>query len=136
MLIADVLKIYKSTCENKNITLTVDVDKLNNIKNDLGILTVIIRNLISNAIKFTSEDGCITISSSKKELVIVDNGIGMTPEMLNAILNQNYSTRRGTANEKGAGVGLQLVMNLVEKIDCGLFISSEVSKGTTVRIVF
>lgn len=136
VLLTDVLKIYKSTSENKNITFKIDADKLTNVKKDLGILTVIVRNLISNAIKFTSENGCITISSSQKELLIADNGIGMTPEMLNAILDHNYSTRMGTANEKGAGVGLQLVMNLVEKIDCRLFISSEVSKGTTVRIVF
>lgn len=136
LLITDVLKIYKLAYENKNITFAIDVDKLINVEKDLGILTVIMRNLISNAIKFCSEYGRITISSSEKELVISDNGIGMTREMLYAILDRNYSTRRGTANEKGVGVGLQLVMNLVKKIDCRLFISSEVSKGTTVRIVF
>lgn len=136
VLITDVLKIYKSTWENKNITFRIDVNKLKYVKKDLGILTVIIRNLISNAIKFTSENGCITISSSENELVIADNGIGMTPIMLDAILDHNYSARRGTANEKGAGIGLQLVMNLIEKIHCRLFISSEVSKGTIVRIIF
>jgi signal transduction histidine kinase len=136
VLLNDVLKGCKSTFENKNITFTVDVGRLNNIHNDLGILTVILRNLISNAIKFTSENGCISISASSNDLIITDNGIGMTSEMVEAILDRNYSTRRGTANEKGVGIGLQLVMNLVEKINCKLFISSEVSKGTTVRIFF
>lgn len=136
VLITDVLKIYKSTYENKNITFTIDVEKLNYVNSDLGILTVILRNLISNAIKFTSENGRIAITSTENELIIADNGIGMTQEMLDAISDHNYSTRRGTANEKGVGVGLQLVMNLVEKIECKLLISSEVLKGTTVRIVF
>jgi len=135
-LINDVLKVYKSTYENKGIAVTVDIEKIGSIENDLEILTIIVRNLISNAIKFTSKNGLIAISAEENELIITDSGVGMTEEMVDSILDLNYSTRRGTDNEKGVGIGLQLALSLAEKINCRLVINSEVSKGTSVSILF
>lgn len=135
-IIESVLKVYKSAYENKNINVIVDVNNLKPINSDAEILTVIVRNIISNAIKFTPKDGSICISSTDCKLVIRDSGIGMTSEMVNAILENNYLTTRGTDNEKGIGVGLQLVLNLAEKIDCRLEIESEVTLGTSVAVIF
>jgi signal transduction histidine kinase len=77
------------------------------------MMETIYRNLISNAIKFTEKGGTITISSGKEDgkvfFRITDEGIGMTPEQINKVQNNGGYTRRGTNNEKGAGMGLTLV---------------------------
>ncbi|WP_347049201.1 sensor histidine kinase [Flavobacterium olei] len=136
VLLEGVLKVYKCIYEKKNIKITCNVKKLVDIKCDTEILTVIVRNLISNAIKFSHQGGLISINATARELVVSDNGIGMTGDMVDGIMDNNYKTTRGTANEKGIGVGLQLVLNLAEKINCRLLISSAISKGTSVKLVF
>jgi|GEM_PF-907674 len=136
VLLNSVLKIYKYALEGKNLTVTAAVEKLNNIENDYEVLTIIIRNLISNAIKFTPKNGLIFIDATEDTLTISDNGIGMTQDMADAVLRRGYESRRGTCNEKGIGLGLQLVMSLAEKINCDIKIKSEVAKGTAVTIVF
>ncbi|MBZ4033738.1 HAMP domain-containing histidine kinase [Flavobacterium sp. 17A] len=136
LILENVLKIYKSALESKNIQIFIEVNELGNLFIDAEILTIIVRNLISNSIKFTPKDGTIFISATANKLIIKDNGIGMTPEMIALILENNYFTRRGTANEKGIGVGLQLVQNLAEKINCKLQIESEANRGTTIAIIF
>ncbi|RZJ49088.1 MAG: HAMP domain-containing histidine kinase [Flavobacterium sp.] len=135
-IIEAVVKVYKSAYESKNIDIIVDVENLKNINGDAEILTIIVRNIISNAIKFTPKDGSISILGTENKLVITDSGIGMTTEMVDAILDNNYLTTRGTNNEKGVGIGLQLVLNLAEKINCELVIESEVTLGTSVAIIF
>ncbi|MCY1248727.1 hypothetical protein D9M72_621890 [compost metagenome] len=60
----------------------------------------------------------------------------MSQEMIEDILRNTNSSRRGTNNEQGTGVGLQLVVNLAEKINCSLAIVSEESKGTEIRLTF
>lgn len=136
VLISGVLKVYKSSYENKSITVTVKTEKLNGIRSDVEILTVILRNIISNAIKFTPKDGHISITAEENVLIISDSGIGMNQQMVDSILNHNYKTRRGTENEKGIGVGLQLVQNLVSKINCSIEIKSDIASGTAVRLYF
>jgi K+-sensing histidine kinase KdpD len=135
-LLKSILAIYKSSYENKNITIAFDVSHLQNIVADVEVVTIIIRNLLSNAIKFTPQNGYISIESNENELIIKDNGIGMSQEMIHDILHNNNSSRKGTDNEKGTGIGLQLVVNLAEKCDCKLSIESQEKLGTTMRITF
>lgn len=135
-LISNVLEIHKTSYESKNITINVVLEDEPKINSDLEIVTVIVRNIISNAIKFTHQNGKITIQSTQNELTVADNGIGMTPAMIDNILSHNYATRRGTNNEIGIGMGLQLVLNLAEKINCNVLIESELSKGTSIRLIF
>ena len=135
-LLKSILAIYKSSYENKNIAISVDVSYLKNIVADVEVITIIIRNLLSNAIKFTPQNGQISIESTENELIIKDSGIGMSPEMIHDILHNNNSSRKGTDNEKGTGIGLQLVVNLAEKCNCKLNIESQEKIGTTMRIKF
>lgn len=135
-LIASILPIYKSSYEGKNITVNFDVSNLKPIDSDDEVLIIIIRNLLSNAIKFTPENGQISFQSTLNELIIKDSGIGMSDELINSILNNNNTSRAGTNNEHGAGIGLQLVVNLAEKINCKLQIESEESIGTQIKIKF
>jgi len=135
-LLKSILAIYKSSYENKNIAISVDVSQLKTIIADVEVVTIIIRNLLSNAIKFTPQSGQISIESTENELIINDNGIGMSPETIQDILHNNNFSRKGTDNEKGTGIGLQLVVNLAEKCNCKLSIESQENMGTTMRITF
>jgi len=135
-LLKSILAIYKTSYENKNIAISVDVSYLKNIVADAEVITIIIRNLLSNAIKFTPQNGKISIESNENELIIRDNGIGISEKMIHDILHNNNASRKGTDNEKGAGIGLQLVVNLAEKCQCKLSIESQEKVGTTMRIAF
>lgn len=135
-LLKSILAIYRSSYEAKNIKVSVDVSHLQNIIGDIEVFTIIIRNIFSNAIKFTPQNGQISIESSDNELIIKDNGIGMSEVTISDILNNNNNSRKGTDNEKGTGIGLQLVVNLAEKCNCKLNIESQEKIGTTMRITF
>ena len=136
VLITAVLEIHKNAYKSKNITIKVVLDATHKIHSDLEIATVIVRNIISNAIKFTPENGTITIEFHQNQLTITDNGIGMTAAMIDDILNNNYASTRGTNNEIGMGMGLQLVMNLAKIINCEIKITSEPSHGTAITLSF
>jgi len=136
ILIDSVLDVYKSSYQNKNITFTKEISTLKPITSDLEIVTIIIRNLISNAIKFTPQNGIIAITSSATELQLSDSGIGISEELINDIMSNRSSSRSGTNGEKGSGIGLQLVVNLAEKINCKFTIESPGQKGTIAKIAF
>ena len=103
---------------------------------DSNTINLVIRNLITNAIKFTNDGGEIVLASEEKgnELVvsIKDNGIGMTEDITKKLFDKvnPYSTR-GTANEKGTGLGLILCKEFVEKNGGRIWVESTVDKGST-----
>lgn len=135
-VIYGVLEIHKNATKSKNITVCLTLESFQEIISDQEIITIIVRNIVSNAIKFTPENGKISIKFSQNVLSISDTGVGMSPEMIDSIWNNNYITNRGTNNEIGIGMGLQLVMQLAEKINCTLTIDSEINKGTTISLIF
>jgi signal transduction histidine kinase len=103
---------------------------------DKNMANLIFRNLILNAIKFTEEGGNISIRSSAQgallRISVEDNGVGIRPEVQKIIFEKTsgYSTR-GTANEKGTGLGLILCKEFVERNGGSIWVESEVGKGTT-----
>jgi signal transduction histidine kinase len=106
---------------------------------DKIMFETIIRNLISNAVKFSNTGGHIIIEADVNDgmlhLKITDHGIGMNQEQLEK-LNQNGGfTRRGTANEKGAGIGLTLVKEFTSLHGGRLQIESLPEKGSSFEIV-
>lgn len=135
-LIFGILEIYKNPYKAKNITVELSLDSSETVVSDREIVTIIIRNIISNAIKFTPVNGTISIKLEKNILVITDTGIGMSEEMISNIWNHNYISNRGTNDEKGIGMGLQLVLQLVKKINCELAIESKLNEGTSIRLAF
>ena len=135
-LITAILENHKNTYKSKNITFKVTIDDFSKINSDTEIATIIIRNIVSNAIKFTPQNGIIKIKFSQNELIISDNGIGMTAAMIDDIWNNNNISRRGTENELGMGMGLQLTLNLARKINCKVTIESQQLQGTVFRLLF
>lgn len=135
-IIQSILSIYKSDCKTKNITVNLALDAEGNLFSDMEIVTIIARSMITNAIKFTPINGEITIHFNDNVLTVSDNGIGMSDEMINTILNNNYRSTRGTNNEIGMGMGMQLAQNLADKIEARITIQSQLQKGTTISLIF
>ena len=99
----------------------------------------VIRNIISNAIKFTPISGSITIkinqTGTELQISIQDTGIGMSDEVIKTIFerNQHFSSS-GTANEQGTGLGLMLVKDFVKKNNGQIMVNSSIGQGTIFTI--
>lgn len=107
------------------------------VLSDKSILSTVIRNIVSNAIKFTPKNGSINISAVNKnrftEIIIKDNGIGIPPENINTLFNVSEKTStHGTEGETGTGLGLVLCKEFVELQKGSIRVESEVGKGTSV----
>jgi signal transduction histidine kinase len=131
----DVIDLLSSTAKTKNITIVNNIEKEVIISADENMLRSIISNLISNALKFTNDGGSVTISSksigSSYEITVSDTGIGMKENDIATIFNiDKLHTTLGTAGEKGTGLGLALVKEMVEKHNGNISVISEVGKGT------
>ncbi len=106
---------------------------------DRNITDTIIRNLMSNAIKFSHTGTFVNIAAAAANEVInisiTDYGQGMTPEQIADIYNLKGNTTFGTHSEKGSGLGLLLAQQLLQKQGCQLTISSKPDEGTTMSFV-
>jgi signal transduction histidine kinase len=123
----------------KNITLEHQIDASSQMFADKEQLTLVLRNLLTNAIKFTEQEGKVTVygscSQGKSILKISDTGVGMSTEQLNNLfsLEHNQSTK-GTAGEKGTGLGLILCKEFIEKNGGELLVESQEGVGTTFTV--
>ena len=134
-LVEQSISLLRQDADNKKINIEIVIEENLKFKSDQDILQTIIRNVLSNSIKFTKEDGKIilTIFSSDKKLSILvkDSGVGMTEiEVKNLFeLNEGF-TKKGTKNETGTGIGLVIVKELVNKLNGDIEVKSEVNVGT------
>ena len=129
------LEGLKNSADRKNITLANGTSSEINFTADEKMLSTVLRNLISNAIKFTPKDGKINIEACRKvdhvEVSISDTGIGMEKETIDKLFKIETSfTSRGTENEKGTGLGLLLCKDFVEKHGGIIWVDSEKGKGS------
>lgn len=136
-VVHEAMGIFEGMAFAKNIMFTY-VCKFDNfyIIADRNSLLTILRNLISNAIKFTERNGAITIMAYKSDkeviLKVSDTGVGMPEEKLNTlfIIDENKSTW-GTEREKGLGIGLSLVYDFVQMCHGTIEVESKEGVGTT-----
>jgi len=137
---------------NKNIELVhslsnkKQIDLYNRVPEDLSIYTdlnatgIILRNLLTNAIKFTPKKGVIEVyatnvedtGKSMVEIGVKDNGIGMSQDIIDNlfVINEKSNSRRGTENEEGTGLGLIICKEIIERQGSSLQIESEEGKGS------
>jgi two-component system, sensor histidine kinase and response regulator len=130
------INLLQAVAQNKQIDLKVGVDPDTEVYADRNMLNSVLRNLISNAIKFTSRGGHIEIEAQpvngEVKVSVRDNGIGMNEKNLSQLFRlDTYHTTLGTANEKGNGLGLILCKEFVEKNGGTIGVESEEGKGTT-----
>lgn len=124
------------TANNKEIKLLYDIPESLNVTADPNMFLTILRNLVSNAIKFTPKNGEVKISASKNEhdyivIEVSDNGIGMSPNTINNLFKiDTSSNRRGTDGEPSTGLGLIICKEFVETHGGALWVESEEGKGS------
>ena len=133
--------MLNQSAQSKTIKLTNQIKKDVCVYADKDMLSTVIRNLISNAIKFTHKGGDITIDSSfikdKKnqrftEISIIDNGVRISKETQSKLFDISESTStRGTDNESGTGLGLMLCKEFVEKHKGKIRVESKIEKGSS-----
>jgi len=119
-IIKDVVDLLSPSAAQKEITIDVKAEKSWSVFADIDTLTLVLRNLLSNSIKFTPHKGTITITvqnlGTQIEIEIADNGIGMEKDVVENMFKINsFTTTRGTSNEKGSGLGLVLCKDFIEK---------------------
>lgn len=135
-LIEENIELLESTAQNKNIKIYYELDKDIFAFADKNMLNTILRNLISNAIKYTKLGGHINISSYCDhkicEISISDSGIGINEQNIGKIfkIDESFSTP-GTERERGTGLGLILCKEFVEKNKGEIWVKSEPDKGST-----
>lgn len=139
------LDMYSVQAVQKNVKFTVtNNDGKDQVPFPKNKLLQIVGNLVSNAIKFTPDEGAVNVAldlqenETVKELIIIvnDTGVGMSVEKIDEILNGNANSTLGTGGEKGFGFGLALVKHLIDKINGSISIDSDQNQGTkfTVRL--
>ncbi len=134
--IISTIKLFKQSSERKNIKIEYNSGNDIKIFADKDMTETILRNLLNNAIKFSFENGTINISSQTKdgmaEIYIQDFGTGISEATKEVLFDKNkIITTRGTKNEKGTGVGLDLCKEFAEKNNGRLWFESEERKGST-----
>jgi len=134
-LINEVLYLTRQISILKNIDLQIEINSDENIFVDKEMIKTVLRNLVTNAIKFTNAQGKITIETQNKDknllFIISDSGIGIEPEHIENIFKLGSKlSKNGTANEKGTGLGLILCKEFIEKNGGTIWVESEIKKGS------
>jgi two-component system sensor histidine kinase/response regulator len=131
------IDLFRPQSEQKQIRLTNLIEQEVTVYADKSMVETIIRNLLSNALKFSSADDTIEISAKQTdklvEVVITDTGVGIDPKIMSKLFDKTPYTHVGTAGEHGTGLGLGLCKEFVEKSGGDIWVESEVGKGTTFR---
>ncbi len=139
-IIDNIISLMTPLAQKKEISLVKNINSNINIVADVNMLNTVIRNIVSNSIKFTETNGNITVGAKNFdnyiEVFIEDSGIGISPENISKLfhIDSNISTL-GTSNEKGTGIGLILCKEFIEKHNGKIWVESEVGKGTKFTFV-
>ena len=136
IIVRNCIDLLKLSAENKNIQVVNNITNQIFAKIDTNYVTTILRNLISNAIKFTNEKGKVEINAkineSEIEISISDTGIGMSDNTLEKLfrIDEKVATS-GTSGEKGTGLGLILCKEFIQHNNGRFWVQSEPGKGAT-----
>lgn len=138
-LIHEVLKLNSMESEAKEIDVTSTVDKETTVYADRTMITVVVRNLISNAIKFTSQGGFVLLSANTTgdfvELSVADNGIGIPKDAVEKLFRSDvHYTTKGTNRERGSGLGLILCREFIARNSGKIRVDSEEGNGSTFTV--
>jgi len=134
--IQEITLMFEDIAGQKGIVIKKELPLNAIVFADQAMINTVLRNLISNAVKFTKPGGEIIVSvNEEKDKLMVsvkDNGIGIPKEVIGKLfrIDENYSTR-GTANEAGTGLGLILCKEFIEKHEEKIWVESEEGNGST-----
>jgi len=131
----DIFEILNSNVNAKNITINYSAPDEINVYADIDMLKAVLRNLVSNAIKFTNNGGAININAEENSgnvtISVSDNGIGIKPNDLTKLFDiSQVHTTTGTLEETGTGLELLICKEFVEKLQGKIWVESKVGKGS------
>ncbi len=137
-LIEEELAVLRKSAEQKDIELKICIPDKLTVTADKDMLKTVLRNLISNAVKFTPKNGEIelyaTPDDQQIEIAVCDNGTGMTQKAVDKLFKLDIiNSTPGTENEKGTGLGLMLCSDFVKKHGGKIWAESEPGKGSTFK---
>ncbi|HAL82434.1 MAG TPA: hypothetical protein DCO83_09495 [Mucilaginibacter sp.] len=134
-IVANKIQNYNEQAGNKGITLIDNVPAATVVLGDPNSVRIVIRNLITNAIKFSKQNDTISINARQLEdnnilFSIKDTGVGMSEMQLNKLFKSKVDSGTGTNNESGTGMGLLFCKDLIEKCNGKIWAQSEPGQGT------
>lgn len=138
LVVEENIDFVKSIAAYRNIELISQIEENTFIKADKDLLNTVLRNLISNSLKYTSENGEIIISSivdeEYVEISVKDSGIGISPKNLKKLFREDLQfTTLGISQEKGSGIGLILCKEFVAKNGGKIWVESKEGEGTNFK---
>jgi signal transduction histidine kinase len=140
-ILLDILARYSDKIKNKKLNITTNFSKDYSINSDNYLVTIIVSNLVSNAIKYTNNEGEISLllfdSGNSIQFTIIDNGIGIATSDVAKVFQSFYrSDSSNHATIKGTGLGLSIVKRLCDLLKIEITIESELQVGTIINLSF
>lgn len=132
-IVKKAVKSYASVFIYKKIKLNLEEMDAKVLTDEKWLLFVI-KQILSNALKYTNEGEISIFVEEEKTLVIKDTGIGISKEDIPRIFERGFTGYNGRMNKKSTGIGLYLCKKVLDKLSHKIYIRSEVGKGTTVKI--
>lgn len=133
-ILENVLGLFNASIHNKDLKIRANIESGLKIKADKNMIMLVIRNLISNAIKFCKKGDSIELIASTEgnnfRFTIIDTGVGVKKEDIPKLfISNSYYSTKGTANEPGTGLGLHLCRDFIQKHKGDIWCESEYGKG-------
>lgn len=140
-MIIEIIEMFGIIAENKKIAIVDEIGNEFQIEADIQMTKAIMRNIISNAIKFTEKEGKIIIRvycyNENNIIEVEDNGIGISEERIEKLFKiSEISSTKGTDGEKGTGLGLVMCREFMDKQGGKIEIESKIGKGTKLKMFF
>jgi|GEM_PF-6061437 len=137
-VVDDVFSLLNNNALAKGLFLKSRIDASITMLFNSSIITFILRNLVNNAVKYTSKGG-ITVSATAAagmiSIEVSDTGVGMTPDQLEKYTTGGLSSVPGTENEKGSGMGVMLINEFILQLNGTLLAESVLGEGTRVTVM-
>lgn len=134
-VVENIFSLLNITAMSKGVSLINKIPQETKLFGDLNMVTSIINNLVTNAIKFTNAGGSVIVQAQELdgfvELAVVDDGVGMGENVLEKIFKLNkHITNNGTENEVGSGLGLVITKDLIKRNGGEIWVKSRKGSGT------
>ena len=136
LLVKEAIKMTDAQASFKKVEVQFEVHKPIYVKVDRNMILSVIRNLVSNAIKFSGAHSVVDVSLAERSddilVSVKDSGVGMTEEECNALFSGNSLHKKlGTQGEKGVGMGLKICKDFVDVHDGSIWVNSRPGEGST-----
>lgn len=140
-LLLDTVSRFSNQLKEKNISIKTSLEQDCVIMSDSYLISIVFNNLISNAIKYSKNDGKIDLilksETNQFSFLVKDNGVGISKEDLNKIFDSFYRSNPSIHPEiKGTGIGLSIVKRLCDLLRIDISIQSDLEIGTAVNLIF